>query len=1142
MPSEETKRRGRVTQALLRARSVQLGMLPPPPKLEGVDIDVFYEACDELGGDFYDFVTVSPTELGIVLADVSGHGLDAALMMAAAKKTLQIHARRSSSPAEVLIAACEDLADDLPKGSFITVWYGVLNSETGLLRYASAGHNPLILRRRGSSQVSRHSAKGVVLGSVFLKAMQDGLEEQSLQLQHGDTVLLYTDGVTEAARPDDEQFGLDRLGGVVAKSETPDSGKLLADVLEELKEFCGERVWEDDVTLLGLRFLGNPAAKPAWRQKIDTNLLPRSDSFIAREEESAEIRSHIENGRRIVAIVGVAGLGKTRLALESARALGRDYPGGVWMVQLAACRDESALFNEIAANLRLTMNGSEPPAQQLGRMLGLRGPTLMVLDNAEDVIEPLREVLRRWQVLAPELVCLVTSQIRPAARGVPEIALRPLSLPAKPSSDPEVAGDYAAVKLFVDRARHANPEFALTRDNVADVLGICSELGCMPLALELAASRMHVLTPRKVLQQLRNPSSRVAVMRARSEGLASPYSSMREALEWSFGHLEEWELDAFRQLCVFAGGCYLEAVENVVQVPGRDAQQGALDAIEALLDKSFLWREATPYGTRFHAFSALSEFASQLGEPDPAPEAAKRHIAYFTTCAEEWQKRFNGPDFIEANDRLALDRANLLAAADAAIAARDIKSAASLLSAVRHISARQGGMADVLPRARAAVEACRNRDSELQASLLNVQSTALMMLGDPPEALRTARRAHKLVRDDPDSLAGAYASYTVAHLQLTLGEGDEAETDMRRAIDTLKRLGQQEQAARGHIVLGGLRVRQQRPKEALLEYEQAESLARGVDSRVNLMGVNVMRASAYIALDRLDDAWAAVDDGEKQAVRLEFPVGRIVCMRDKATILMRRGQLDDALEQLLRALQLARESGASRTAASIESDLAELSLAVGDIDAAAEHASASLDILRDMGERPLIARAARLLAETEIERREFASALKHIDEAFDALEKLENRSETGVLEALRGLALLGVDAADGAEKLVAEALRRAEAAGAGKEEYYLLLLACHARCLLALDRVTEANRVAARARELGTAHGLYTPLRLVNKALSLLEVSARGTTKIHRVRVHCAVCGQRYMGSRERIRALKKCMRCGHTPFQAADNPAGDQP
>lgn len=1142
MPSEETKRRGRVTQSLLRARSVQLGMLPPPPKLEGVDIDVFYEACDELGGDFYDFITVSPTELGIVLADVSGHGLDAALMMAAAKKTLQIHARRSSSPSEVLIAACEDLADDLPKGSFITVWYGVLNSETGLLRYASAGHNPLILRREGSSQVSRHSAKGVVLGSVFLKAMQESLEEQSLQLQHGDTVLLYTDGVTEATRPDDEQFGLDRLGGVVAKAETADSAGLLAGVLEELKGFCAGRVWEDDVTLLGFRFLGSSEAKPVWRQKIDTNLLPRSDSFIAREEESAEIRTHIENGRRIVAIVGVAGLGKTRLALESARALGRDYPGGVWMVQLAACRDEAALFNEIAANLRLTMNGSEPPAQQLGRMLGLRGPTLMVLDNAEGVIVPLREVLRRWQVLAPELVCIVTSQIRPAVRGVPEIALRPLSLPAKPSSDPEVAGGYAAVKLFVDRARRASPEFVLARDNVADVLGICNELGCMPLALELAASRMHVLTPRKVLQQLRNPSSRVAVMRARSEGLASPYSSMREALEWSFGHLEDWELDAFRQLCVFAGGCYLEAVEKVVQVPGREAQQGALDAIEALLDKSFLWREATPYGTRFHAFSALSEFARQLGEPDPAPQAVKRHIAHFTSYADQWQQRFNGPDFIEANDRLALDRANLLAAADAAIAARDIDSAAVLLSAVRAISARQGGSADVLPRVRAAIDACGKCSNELLATLLNVQSTALLFLGDPHEALRTSRRAFALVKDDPDSLARALAAYAVAHLQGALGEEEEAVTGMRNAIEALKRLGKLEQAARGHLVLAGMRARQQRIEEALKEYEVAEQMSREVDSRFNLLGVSVNRASAYIALGRLDDAWAALDAGEKQAVRLGFTEGLIHCIRDKSQILIRRGRLDEALEQLLHAGQLAREAGLSRVTALVEADMAELSLEVDDIDAAGEHATLALDIFRDIREPGSIARAARLLAETEVERREYASALKHLDEALDALGKLENHNETCIVEALRGLALVGVEAADGAEKLVAEALRKAEQAGATRQDAYLLLLASHARCLLALERVADANRAAARVRELAAAAGYsaYSTERVARKALALLEVSARGTAP--RVRVHCAVCGQRYMGSRERIRALKKCMRCGHTPFQAADVTDGDQP
>ena len=177
-----------MVRSLARARAVQLGMLPTPPRLDEVEIEVHYEACDELGGDFYDFFSPTPGELGIVLADVSGHGVDAALLMAAAKKTLQIHGRRVPSPAEVLKLACEDLALDLPKNSFVTAWYGVLDLRRGLLRFASAGHNPFLLWRHG--EVKAFGSKGVVMGAAFAKVIRDVVQESTLQLEPGDTLLL----------------------------------------------------------------------------------------------------------------------------------------------------------------------------------------------------------------------------------------------------------------------------------------------------------------------------------------------------------------------------------------------------------------------------------------------------------------------------------------------------------------------------------------------------------------------------------------------------------------------------------------------------------------------------------------------------------------------------------------------------------------------------------------------------------------------------------------------------------------------------------------------------------------------------------------------------------------------------------------
>ncbi|MDC1141609.1 SpoIIE family protein phosphatase, partial [Planctomycetota bacterium] len=219
------------TKELQRARSVQLGMLPDVPTIPGLDFHVHYSACDELGGDFYDFVEVGPFALGIVVADVSGHGLDAALLMASAKKSVQIHGRGRRSPAETLRTVCEDLAAELPTNMFITMFYGVLDLQTFQLRYASAGHNPPILLNHSRQQkLKTLNAKGVVIGSSMKKLIANTLTEETVQLQNGDNFIVHTDGLTEAMSADDTEYGDERLHALLQSRPADSAAALIADI------------------------------------------------------------------------------------------------------------------------------------------------------------------------------------------------------------------------------------------------------------------------------------------------------------------------------------------------------------------------------------------------------------------------------------------------------------------------------------------------------------------------------------------------------------------------------------------------------------------------------------------------------------------------------------------------------------------------------------------------------------------------------------------------------------------------------------------------------------------------------------------------------------------------------------------------
>lgn len=211
---EETGHKVELIQeaTLQKAREVQMGMLPKAPDVPGYDIHVIYKPCDHVGGDFYDFIPINEHEVGIVVGDVSGHGMDAALVMVSAKKSLKIYGRTTSSPREALVILNDDIRPELPQATFITLWYGILNTYTRKLSYARAGHNPLIIYNplRPEKLLSLEPS-GMILGMAQSSIFEKTLKEEEIDLLPGDMIFQYTDGLTEMMDPEREEYGMERL-------------------------------------------------------------------------------------------------------------------------------------------------------------------------------------------------------------------------------------------------------------------------------------------------------------------------------------------------------------------------------------------------------------------------------------------------------------------------------------------------------------------------------------------------------------------------------------------------------------------------------------------------------------------------------------------------------------------------------------------------------------------------------------------------------------------------------------------------------------------------------------------------------------------------------------------------------------------
>jgi serine phosphatase RsbU (regulator of sigma subunit)/predicted ester cyclase len=249
---QERLERERIEQELQLARSIQQASLPKEvPSLQGWQINPFYQPAREVGGDFYDFHLLSEDRLGVVVGDATGKGVPAALVMASARSMLRAVAQASNSPGEVLRRVNDALVTDIPPNMFVTCFYAILDPESGTLSYANAGHDLPYLWRGGDADEIR--ATGMPLG--LMPGMS--YEQKETELDRGQGVFFYSDGLVEAHDPKGEMFGFPRLKALVA--EQGEEGSLGDFCLEELYSFVGES-WEqeDDITLLTLERSASP--------------------------------------------------------------------------------------------------------------------------------------------------------------------------------------------------------------------------------------------------------------------------------------------------------------------------------------------------------------------------------------------------------------------------------------------------------------------------------------------------------------------------------------------------------------------------------------------------------------------------------------------------------------------------------------------------------------------------------------------------------------------------------------------------------------------------------------------------------------------------------------------------------------------
>ena len=393
-----------------------------------------------------------------------------------------------------------------------------------------------------------------------------------------------------------------------------------------------------------------PRTLDAWRDALPA----QSTTFVGREREVAEARALLE-GTRILTLTGPGGTGKTRLALRVAAESAEEYRDRAVFVGLAALEDPSLVVSTIAAAVGVQEEAGRPILTSLtDRLAGME--VLLVLDNYEQLL-PAAPLVGELVAAAPSVRVLATSRAPLRLTGEREYHVAPLALPdTAAGATPEAIAESEAVALFVERARAIDPGFALGPENAPAVAAICAALDGLPLAIELAAARVRLLSPRAIMERL---GTSLHLLTGGARDRPERQRTLRGAIQWSHDLLAPAGQTMFRRLSAFAGGWSLEAAEAVCSPAGAH-ELDTLEALDALVQHSLARRDDGASAPRFRMLQTIREFGlERLAESGEEAETRDRHARFFLALAEEAAPELTGPGQAAWLDRLARDHDNI---------------------------------------------------------------------------------------------------------------------------------------------------------------------------------------------------------------------------------------------------------------------------------------------------------------------------------------------------------------------------------------------------------------------------------------------------------------------------------------------------
>jgi predicted ATPase/class 3 adenylate cyclase/DNA-binding CsgD family transcriptional regulator len=676
-------------------------------------------------------------------------------------------------------------------------------------------------------------------------------------------------------------------------------------------------------------------APPRSLDALANNLPVELSSFVGRERELGEVREKLTS-TRLLTLTGAGGCGKTRLALQAAADAFERFPGGVWWVELAPIVDPGLLGEAVAAAVGVRALPGRTATDAVVLHLHSRR-ALVVLDNCEHLLAACAELAGDLLQGCPQASVMTTSREPLGLPGETSWRVPSLSLPVEHAPEPiETLRHSDAVKLFIDRALQVRPNFSVTNDNAPAVAQICHDLDGIPLAIELAAARVRLMSVQEIADGL---ADRFHLLTGGARTALPRQQTLRASVDWSHQLLDDLERTLLRRLGVFAGGFTLDAAERVCEGDDLGSYQ-ILDLLSSLVDRSLVQVDEREGLTRYRLLETVRHFAlDQLNASGELERVRDRHVDVYVELAERCAPMLDR-GVHAALDLLDSDAANLHAAIAWATRTEPDK-ALRLCTALTFWWRRTGPLAAGLTAFESALAAGSAEPTPLRGRALAAQALLLIPAGDVERGLRVASDALAIGEELDDDWIQGRALYAVAWVQCFV--------DPRRGVATCER-GREHALAAGdeYMVAANTRVLafcwyfQDNYDVARHEFDRTEEVARRLDNP-ELLAVLCLDRS--LLLTSSTTAGSRRELLERTAQLSSDPLWASYAVAFLGWLDVQVGQPQQALERLAQCRERIVATGAGGALASAELHTGAAHAALGNL----EHAQAMFAAVAQRG-------------------------------------------------------------------------------------------------------------------------------------------------------------------------------------------------